>query len=208
MSGFEADERRSGGLLIAAPLRLEALIVRSGASRAGGRVTSGASRARVCVTGMGPERARAAAPMLRGQPGRALLILGFCGALEHGAVPGEVVVAEELLSASDEGHLPERVACVGTDALVARLRGSGLPVWRGPLVCVSRLALGERRVELRERFGAVAVDMESLWLAAGADGRPCGVVRVVLDSPSHELLRPGAAVGRVAAALYDWPPGV
>ena len=81
-------------------------------------------------------------------------------------------------------------------------------------MCVSRLALGERRAELHAG-GAIAVDMESVWLAAGAGGRPFGVVRVVLDSPTHELLRPQAAAGalraaralrRVAAALHDWAP--
>ena len=64
--------------------------------------------------------------------------------------------------------------------------------------------------------GALAVDMESVWLAAGAAGRPFAVVRVVLDSPSHELLRPGAPLGAVrtaralrraaATALQSWRP--
>jgi 4-hydroxy-3-methylbut-2-enyl diphosphate reductase len=81
-------------------------------------------------------------------------------------------------------------------------------------VSVSRLVLGEQRKALLES-GAIAVDMESLWLAAGAGERPFGVVRIVLDSPSHELLRPAAALGavragralrQVAAALRDWAP--
>jgi nucleoside phosphorylase len=64
--------------------------------------------------------------------------------------------------------------------------------------------------------GAIAVDMESVWLAAGRRGRPFGVVRVVLDSPEHELMRVGAIAGalraalslrRVAAALHEWTPG-
>jgi 4-hydroxy-3-methylbut-2-enyl diphosphate reductase len=85
----------------------------------------------------------------------------------------------------------------------------------GPVVSVTRLALGERRAQLRAA-GAIAVDMESAWLAAGARGRPFGVVRVVLDSPSHELLRPGIAISapraaqalrRVAAAAVNgWVP--
>jgi len=59
------------------------------------------------------------------------------------------------------------------------------------------------------------VDMESVWLAAGAQGRPFGVVRVVLDSPSHELLRvqalggalrAAASLRKVAAALHEWVP--
>jgi 4-hydroxy-3-methylbut-2-enyl diphosphate reductase len=85
----------------------------------------------------------------------------------------------------------------------------------GPVVCVSKLALGERRAEL-SAAGAIAVDMESVWLARGALGRPFGVVRVVLDSPSHELMRPQAVGGalraalalrKVAGALHDWVPG-
>jgi 4-hydroxy-3-methylbut-2-enyl diphosphate reductase len=82
-------------------------------------------------------------------------------------------------------------------------------------VCVSRLALGERRAQLLAA-GAIAVDMESVWLAPGASGRPFGVVRVVLDSPSHELLRPQAVLGAARAAqalrraaavtLHEWAP--
>ena len=90
-----------------------------------------------------------------------------------------------------------------------------MKVRSGEIVCVSKIALGERRAQLLAG-GALAVDMESVWLAAGAAGRPFAVVRVVLDSPSHELLRPQAPVGalraaralrRVAGALHDWAPG-
>jgi hypothetical protein len=58
--------------------------------------------------------------------------------------------------------------------------------------------------------------MESVWLAPADGDRPFGVVRVVLDSPEHELLRPQAVGGalraaralrRVAGALHDWVPG-
>ena len=59
--------------------------------------------------------------------------------------------------------------------------------------------------------------MESVWLAPGAAERPFGVVRIVLDSPEHELLRLGAVPGalraaralrRVAGALHEWAPAV
>ena len=82
-------------------------------------------------------------------------------------------------------------------------------------MCVSRLVLGAQRRALHQG-GPIAVDMESLWLAAGAGSRPFDVVRVVLDSPSHELLRPAAPLGaaragralhRVAVALREWAPG-
>jgi 4-hydroxy-3-methylbut-2-en-1-yl diphosphate reductase len=191
------------GLLIAAPLRLEELLVRS--------ALRGVP---VHRTGMGPRRAEAAAEMLLAQPGEALLVLGFCGGLDAQSVPGEVVVAEEVLAAPDEGHRAQAVSCAGAQALTDSLVRRGLPVRSGRIVCVSRLALGERRTQLHAG-GAIAVDMESVWLAAGAGQRPFATVRVVLDSPSHELLRPRAAVGvlraaralrRVAATLHEWTP--
>ena len=193
------------GVLVAAPLRLEAVLI-----------SSGARGALVRKTGMGPDRAKAAAGDLAGQAAAAMLVLGFCGGLDAGSVPGEVIVAEEVYAAEDGGHAEQRVHCDLAGDLVARLTGRGMKVRAGKLVCVSRLALGERRAELNAG-GAIAVDMESVWLAQGAGGRPFGVVRVVLDSPEHELLRPQAAAGalraawalrRVAGALHDLAPGV
>ena len=197
-------------LLIAAPLRVEAWLVRTAARDV-----------RVRRTGMGPKHAMRAAEMLARAPGRALLVLGFCGGLDAESVPGEVIVAEAVLvdprSVAEDEKGPdavERVACVDVEGLTARLRGRGMTVRGGQIVCVSKLALGERRAQLLAG-GAIAVDMESVWLAPGAAGRPFAVVRVVLDSPSHELFRPQAAAGalraaralrRVAGALSDWTP--
>jgi 4-hydroxy-3-methylbut-2-en-1-yl diphosphate reductase len=191
-------------LLIAAPLSVEAALI-----------SSGARGARVRRTGMGPERATAAAQRLAQAPGAALLVLGFCGGLDAESVPGEAIVAESVCAASDEGHPPRRFACADVDGLVRTLRDRRMKVRSGEIVCVSKLALGERRAQLLAG-GALAVDMESVWLAAGAAQRPFAVVRVVLDSPSHELLRPQAVAGalraaralrRVASALHDWSPG-
>lgn len=192
-------------LVIAVPLRLEAALVRSGAR---GK--------RVHTTGMGAQRARAAAGMLAEQAGGALLVIGFCGGLDASSRPGDVIVADEVWAAADEGHDDRRIACQGAAALAAAVAGLGLRVRRGPLVSVARLALGERRAQLHEA-GALAVDMESAWLAEGARGRPLGVLRVVLDSPSHELLRPGIAIWgpraawalrrAAGAAVGGWEPG-
>jgi 4-hydroxy-3-methylbut-2-en-1-yl diphosphate reductase len=191
-------------LLVAAPLRVEAALI---SSAAGGAI--------VRKTGMGPDRAKAAAGQLAGHAGRAMLVLGFCGGLDAASVPGEVIVAEEVYAATDEGHEEQRTSCDLAHELVSRLTGRGMKVRVGNVVCVSRLALGERRAELHAG-GAIAVDMESVWLAPGAGERPFGVVRVVLDSPEHELMRPQAALGalraawalrRVAGALQDLSPG-
>jgi 4-hydroxy-3-methylbut-2-enyl diphosphate reductase len=193
-------------LLVAAPMRIEAALISSAGRRA----------ALVRKTGMGPKRSRAAAGVLAADSGRAMLVLGFCGGLDETSVPGEVIVAQDVYAAQDEGHAEERVRCDLHDQLVQRLTGRGLKVRAGDVVCVSRLALGDRRAELHAG-GAIAVDMESVWLAPGAGGRPFGVVRVVLDSPTHELMRLRAATGalraalalrRVAGALHEWAPGV
>lgn len=191
-------------LVIAAPMRIEAALIRSAV---GG--------APVHTTGMGARRSRAAAAVLGEQPGGGLLVLGFCGGLDEQSRPGDVVVAEELWAA-DEHDGGERIRCEGAQPLAAAVAGWGMRVRCGPIVSVTRLALGERRAELHAA-GAIAVDMESAWLAQGSRGRPVGVVRVVLDSPSHELLRPGLAISgpraaralrRVAAAAVNgWVPG-
>jgi 4-hydroxy-3-methylbut-2-enyl diphosphate reductase len=192
-------------VLVAAPLRLEAALIRS-AARA----------ANVHRTGMGPERSRAAAVALSEQPATGLLVLGFCGGLDEHSRPGDVVVAEEVWADEGDASAGERISCEGAAALAAAVAGMGLRVRSGAVVSVAKIAVGERRAQLHAA-GAIAVDMESAWLAAAARGRPFGVVRVVLDSPNHELFRPGLAVygpraawalRRVArAAVHAWVPG-
>jgi 4-hydroxy-3-methylbut-2-enyl diphosphate reductase len=191
-------------MLLAAPMRIEAALI-----------SSAARGALVHKTGMGPRRSREAAAHLSSRRADALLVVGFCGGLDQGSVPGEVIVAEEVFAAPDELHPEQPVRCELAGPLVARLTGLGMKVRVGRVVCVSKLALGERRAALHAG-GAIGVDMESVWLGAAAGERPFGVVRVVLDSPSHELLKPQAiggalraarALRRVAGALHDWRPG-
>lgn len=188
-------------VLIASPLGIEGVIVRSGWRGA-----------RVRRTGMGTAKAKAAGRWLGREPGDALLVLGFCGGLDEESVPGEAIVAEAVYGAADEGHAPERIECAETERIAGLLRARDMKVRSGAIVCVSKIALGERRAQLLAD-GALGCDMESVWLAPGAAGRPFAVVRVVLDSPSHELLSPRAAPGalraaralrRVAGALHDW----
>jgi 4-hydroxy-3-methylbut-2-enyl diphosphate reductase len=174
--------------LVAAPLAVEQALIRSGARGA-----------RVRKTGMGPAKSLSAVHALAREPADALFVLGFCGGLDAQSRPGEVIVAEEVFAIDDEGHEPLRVACDGVERLHGALIGAGLTVRRGPIVGVGKIATGERREQLRAA-GALAVDMESPWLAGGAAGRPFTVVRVVLDSPSHELFRVQAVGGALKAA--------
>jgi 4-hydroxy-3-methylbut-2-enyl diphosphate reductase len=182
-------------VLVLAPMALEAWVIRAAAPT-------------LCVrhTGMGMERSLKAVPGVAVTAADALVVLGFCGGLDEASLPGEVVVAEEVVAAAGEGNAPARAMCAGADRVGAEVAGAGLSVHSGTVACVSRLALGERRAQLRQE-GACAVDMESVWLARAAEGRPFAVIRVVLDAPRHELVRPqalymsvraGRALGRVA----------
>jgi 4-hydroxy-3-methylbut-2-en-1-yl diphosphate reductase len=177
-------------VLITAPLRLEALAIRAGARGM-----------RIRKTGMGPARAREAAALLRGDPAAALVVMGVCGGLDEGCEPGDVVVAEELIDGEHGGD--QRRACASGAALAAALEGHGVRVRCGAVVSVGGIARGQERVRLRER-GALVVDMESAWLAAGARGRPFAVIRVVADTPSREVTRPLLTLvgaGRAALSL-------
>jgi 4-hydroxy-3-methylbut-2-en-1-yl diphosphate reductase len=188
-----------GGLLIAAPLRLEVFMISRG--RPPGRIHR---------TGVGPRRARAAVPALLADPGEILLVLGFGGGLTQDSEVGEVVVADRVF-----GPDGTQVACADGRQLASAMESHGLIVRRGAVCSVARPAMGRARVRLHEG-GAIAVDMESAWLAAAARGRPFAVVRVLSDTPARELTRPlltvaGVArasrtLGLVAAALHEWVP--
>jgi 4-hydroxy-3-methylbut-2-enyl diphosphate reductase len=183
------------GLIVLAPLRIEALAVRRGAPSA-----------IVIRTGMGPDKAAAAALSAARNPARAVAVLGFCGALDPELQPGDLVVADELRGANGP------FACDGAEAVASVLRSAGLTARRGPLVSVRKIARGARRAELAAD-GSIAVDMESAWLAPAAAGRPFAALRAVVDTPSRELLHPRTvtsgitayrALGRAAGALTSW----
>jgi 4-hydroxy-3-methylbut-2-en-1-yl diphosphate reductase len=194
-------------LLIAAPLRLEAIAISSGISSHG---IGSRPPARVHRTGMGPRRARAAAPRLLNRPGAALVVMGFGGGLDEHSDVGDVVVADAV-----QGPDGERVACAGAQQLTEALERHGLRVRSGTVASVARIAMGDARVQLREA-GAIAVDMESVWLAPGAGDRPFAVVRAISDTPTRELTNPlrtvagvaraMATLRRAAGALHEWAP--
>jgi 4-hydroxy-3-methylbut-2-enyl diphosphate reductase len=126
-------------------------------------------------------------------------------------VPGDVVVATEVRGAG------EPVECAASDVVASMLRRAGLRVHTGPIVSRPHLTTGGERARLAAT-GALAVDMESAWIARGCAGRPWAVVRTVLDTPSRGLHRPVAtvvgalrahrALRSVAAALGDWSASV
>ncbi|HEY1574179.1 MAG TPA: 4-hydroxy-3-methylbut-2-enyl diphosphate reductase [Pseudonocardiaceae bacterium] len=187
------------GLLVAAPMRWEARTL-----------SRGLPPDTVVRTGIGPARSRRSVGVLRGRRPAALAVAGFGGALVDGIEPGDVVVATEVRSGATV------VACPSAPLLAAALRATGLTVRLGPIVSTDHVVHGAERAELGAT-GALAVDMESAFLADAADGGPLAVLRVITDTPSQPLVRPGTvaagitatrALARVGPALVAWAEAV
>ncbi len=139
--------------------------------------------------GPGPERAHAAAARLA-QDGAVLLVsFGICGGLDPELRPGDLVLADTVLTGDGARHpaSAERRA-----ALEARLSGLALRLAAGPLLGQDRPLAGA--ADKAARFaatGALAVDMESHGVAraAQAAGLPFLVVRAIADPAEHSLPR-------------------
>jgi 4-hydroxy-3-methylbut-2-enyl diphosphate reductase len=163
-------------VLVISPLGVEALAVRSAAPGL-----------RVRTTGMGPRKAMAAVPRLLKDPAVALVVVGFGGGLPAGSKLCEVVVASEVLTIDEHGRVAaESIRCEASGALGDALGEHGIEVCRGRVASVEQIITGEARARM-ESSGAVAVDMESAWVARAAKGRPFTVVRVLSDTPEREL---------------------
>ena len=184
----------SGSLLIA-PMGLEARLLRRGAPGA-----------RVVQSGIGPRRARRAVKVLGTSPQDAVAVAGFAGALVPELAPGDVVVASELRSR--DGRVV--AFCKGAEVIAGILRRRGLSATVGPIVSVRSPSVGRARERLSESSGALAVDMESAWLAPVASDRPFVVARVVLDAPGGRigLARASRSLTQVGAVLDEWAANV
>lgn len=162
---------QAGSLTVLAPMWLEEVALRRGATSA-----------RVVRTGAGPQRALRAATQGFAPGAAVVAIAGVCGSVDPGLAPGETLVASEVRGPRG-AH-----ACRAPDVLVDALAEHGIPAQLGAIQCMDHVVRGAERDRVRDG-GAVAVDMESAWLAEGARGRPLAVLRIVLDGPGREFLR-------------------
>jgi 4-hydroxy-3-methylbut-2-en-1-yl diphosphate reductase len=176
-------------LTVLAALRLEALAI-------GGDVT---------VTGMGHAKAGATGSRLADTlpPGRPLAIVGIAGGLEPGLEPGQLVVADALNPPDGADPIPLPQAA----AVAVALRSHGRDVRVGAVACSTSIVHGEARADLA-RGGALAVEMESVWLARALGDRPLVVVRAVGDTERHGFVRGNlralAALRHLRPALDGW----
>jgi 4-hydroxy-3-methylbut-2-enyl diphosphate reductase len=98
-----------------------------------------------------------------------------------------VVVASEVVAIDGEGmQAGEQTDCSMAGELQRALSGHGFATCCGKVASVQEIITGDARARML-RSGAIAVDMESAWVAEAARGRPFAVVRVLSDTPEHEL---------------------
>ncbi|MDQ2759298.1 MAG: 4-hydroxy-3-methylbut-2-enyl diphosphate reductase, partial [Actinomycetota bacterium] len=130
-----------------------------------------------------------------GTPAAGVAVAGFGGATTSALEPGDLVVASELRTPGGT----TTITCPGAGMIAGMLRRRGVSAHVGPIVSVRSPATGSARAALAST-GALAVDMESAWLAGAGAGRPLVVVRAVLDTPRRELFNPIATAGGLLAA--------
>ncbi|MCD0485967.1 1-hydroxy-2-methyl-2-butenyl 4-diphosphate reductase [Streptacidiphilus sp. ASG 303] len=189
-------------LLVVCALGAERWALRGGDWTAGRPAGDGvpAPGAVVAATGMGPDRARRVVTALLEAGGAygAVVATGFCAAAAPGTRPGDAFVAEEVRDG--EGTAIE----VPSSALLAdALRARGLTVRTGVLHSADGVVHGAAARRALHEAGAAAVDMETAAVLdavrRAAPGLPYATVRIVVDTPRHELLRPGTLTGGLRA---------
>lgn len=183
----------NGPLLVLCALGPEAWALRGGdwSGAAGGPPV-------LARTGMGRKAAgqKAAALLDAGGYG-ALVVAGFGAALGPGVRPGEVIVADRVTDAEGGDH-PLATAT----ALATALEEAGLRAHLGTHRTADHVVRGPERARLHHE-GALAVDMEAAAVLAAravhAPELPAAVLRVVVDTPERELIRPGTLPAGVRA---------
>lgn len=170
-------------LLVLTPLSIERFAVRA--------KLRGAT---VLGTGMGRRNSlRMASHLARNLPHvAAVAVAGVCGSLHPQYVPGDVIVASELRGEGKPRLLES------AKPLARAVESLGLRAHIGPILSVERVHAPSERPALAAT-GALAVDMESAWLAELADSLPFAVLRVVSDGPGHELFSPRIVVNGLRA---------
>lgn len=156
---------------------------------------------------MGPARTRESATELGGTG--PVAVFGVAGGLVDGVRPADIVVASEVCVQDGQP-----IACHAVETLADAVRRTGLRVHVGRIVSTPRIVTGDALDALAASSGALAVDMESGYLAEMlSPGRPLAVVRAITDTRAEPLLSPAiirrgvaalAAVRRAASVIFEW----
>ena len=174
------------------------------------------------VTGMGRQRAEEGiGAVLTHLPVTAVISIGFSGALTRQLQVGDLVLASELMGLTGPGGDGIEPTTYQADQGLLRtatevLQTAQLHMVAGPTVTAPRIiTTPAAKKEMSGQTGAVAVDMESYWVARAVANRgiPFLAIRAISDTQEeslsflHEILdeegNPGAR--RLAAHLVRKP---
>ncbi|OHC76150.1 MAG: hypothetical protein A3G18_06560 [Rhodospirillales bacterium RIFCSPLOWO2_12_FULL_58_28] len=139
----------------------------------------------VRCSGPGPERAGKTARALLKEGCTALISFGLAGGLDPAIGPGDLVLADSVITADGKRFVTDRE---WRQRLCAAL--SDTPCVSAPLLGVGQaITMPEDKRRLFLDTGAVAVDMESHAVAEVADeaGIPFLAVRVIADPAAGEI---------------------
>ncbi len=133
-------------------------------------------------SGMGCDRARRALAEIAGKYTlKRIISIGYAGALDPSLKVGDVVVADQVVY----------YETLKSYSLDGELLGTMPEVARGTLLTVDQVvATPPEKKALREKYSAVAVDMETFALAEETQARnlPFASVRAITDTADQELI--------------------
>jgi len=156
----------------------------------------------VLKTGMGQEQAARALRWAPRMPRPdAVLSTGCAGGLAAGLVPGEVVVAQDVVT-SDGISRPTSSAW--RERYAAASAAAGLRARQGTILSNTGIVSATRdKRRLAEASGAVAVEMEAAAIAGWASqaGVPFAAARVILDSAEMPVASDVAALTTSSGAV-------
>ncbi|MEO5573260.1 MAG: hypothetical protein ABIR48_02085 [Gammaproteobacteria bacterium] len=135
----------------------------------------------LALSGIGPQRARAAAKLLLDQGATALLSWGTAAALDSRLEPGSLILPKTIIAA--DGTLLS--VCPEWHERLYRQLSPGFQIYTGTMLeSPAVLCNANEKRALFERSGAIAVDMESAALAAVAHAArvPFMIIRAVADT--------------------------
>jgi adenosylhomocysteine nucleosidase len=118
---------------------------------------------------------------------------GVVGALSSGLKPGDLVLADRVLTIDADGRIDEQASTVGDAHIRAighSLASAGIAYSTGAILTSHRvLATGAEKRLAKTSTGAIAVDMETAAIAAEANvrGLPFVAIRAVLDEVDDEV---------------------
>lgn len=216
MAAGRSIDRVDIGILVAMPLEAAAIVERLRrpvAFRAADRRVSvgrlGSASVAVMATGVGGAAAvRGMRVLVSGHRPDRLVAAGLCGGLDPALARGAILLADRVgLSASAESTACDRFLPVDPPPACDPRPEPGIV--RGLLVTTDTVvATAAAKRAIHDATGAVAVDMESWWIADEARrvGLPVHVVRAVCDTATETVpadiasLAAGGSTARLAGA--------